>query len=311
IFRKVLKSITSPDFYGRWVQQPTSETPIDPRLADNPKFYPFFRECVGAIDGTHVPVTVRDISPDAWRDRNGQRSTNVMAACDFSFRFTYVRAGYEGSGNDVNVMENAIEDDFVVPHGRFYLADAGYGAHPGLRVPYRGKRYHLKEWGKAGTRPKNKEELYNLRHAQARNVIERIFGVVKERFSIMKHGSEFSMADQFRTIYAVCVLHNMITTKEGIQRLGEELFPSILNLVAGVYDENDPGHIEEEARGKEEDKLLAKELATNQKLKRGQNTVGLSRYTVRKQADKVRDELAQDMWMQYTSYNARQQLANL
>jgi hypothetical protein len=28
----------------------------------------------------------------------------------------------------------------------------------------------------------NAQELYNLRHASARNVVERIFGVLKERF---------------------------------------------------------------------------------------------------------------------------------
>lgn len=32
-------------------------------------------------------------------------------------------------------------------------------------------------------RPQNREELYNLRHASARNVVERIFGVVKRRFA--------------------------------------------------------------------------------------------------------------------------------
>lgn len=33
-------------------------------------------------------------------------------------------------------------------------------------------------------RPQNKEELFNLRHAQLRNAIERILGVVKCRFPI-------------------------------------------------------------------------------------------------------------------------------
>ncbi len=40
-------------------------------------------------------------------------------------------------------------------------------------TPYRGVRYHLKEWGRANERPQNKEELFNLRHSSRRNVIER------------------------------------------------------------------------------------------------------------------------------------------
>ena len=33
--------------------------------------------------------------------------------------------------------------------------------------------------------PVNKEELFNLRHAQTRNVIECIFGVLKQHFRIL------------------------------------------------------------------------------------------------------------------------------
>ena len=41
----------------------------------------------------------------------------------------------------------------------------------GLITPYRGVRYHLKEYGRRG--PENEKELFNLRHASLRNEIER------------------------------------------------------------------------------------------------------------------------------------------
>ncbi|KAF9554698.1 hypothetical protein CPC08DRAFT_766532 [Agrocybe pediades] len=44
--------------------------------------------------------------------------------------------------------------DLTIPEGKYYLADAGF------------------EWGRANVRPATKEELYNLRHASARNVVE-------------------------------------------------------------------------------------------------------------------------------------------
>ena len=47
---------------------------------------------------------------------------------------------------------------------------------------------HLK-----GFRPVNKEELFNLRHAQAQNVIEHIFGVLKRRFRILVIPPEYSV----------------------------------------------------------------------------------------------------------------------
>jgi len=48
-----------------------------------------------------------------------------------------------------------------------------------LLVPYRSVRYHLSEWDRAKEAPRNPKELFNLRHASARNVIEQIFGVLK------------------------------------------------------------------------------------------------------------------------------------
>jgi hypothetical protein len=59
-------------------------------------------------------------------------------------------------------------------------------------------------------RPKNYRELFNLRHAQARNVIERIFGVVKRRFRLLVVAPEYDLATQAKMVPAICVLHNFI-----------------------------------------------------------------------------------------------------
>jgi hypothetical protein len=58
--------------------------------------------------------------------------------------------------------------------------------------------------------PDNKEELFNLRHAQARNIIERIFGVLKRRFRILLIGPEYSVEVQAKIPAALCAIHNFI-----------------------------------------------------------------------------------------------------
>lgn len=60
----------------------------------------------------------------------------------------------------------------------------------------------------------NKEELFNLRHASARNVIERIFGVLKRRFRILLISPEYGMEIQARVPAALCAIHNFILTHD-------------------------------------------------------------------------------------------------
>jgi len=63
-------------------------------------------------------------------------------------------------------------------------------------------------------RPINKEELFNLRHASLRNVIERIFGVLKRRFKILLLAPEYSLDIQARIPVALSSIHNFIRTHE-------------------------------------------------------------------------------------------------
>jgi len=73
-------------------------------------------------------------------------------------------------------------------------------------------RYHLKEWDRANRNPENALELFNLRHSNLRNHIERIFGVLKSRFPILSTPQAFAIKDQIRHLRALCGLHNFIRT---------------------------------------------------------------------------------------------------
>ncbi|XP_042019115.1 uncharacterized protein LOC121766954 [Salvia splendens] len=59
----------------------------------------------------------------------------------------------------------------------------------GFITPYKGVRYHLKEWGPGTQAPQTPEELFNLKHTKARNVIERAFAVLKMRWGILRSPS--------------------------------------------------------------------------------------------------------------------------
>uniref|UniRef100_A0A803KUB8 Transposase n=1 Tax=Chenopodium quinoa TaxID=63459 RepID=A0A803KUB8_CHEQI len=88
----------------------------------------------------------------------------------------------QSSAHDMRVLRNALSrsNGFRVPRGNYYLVDAGYTNCEGFLAPYRGQRYHLKEW--TDQQPESAEEFYNMKHARARNVIERCFGLLKGRW---------------------------------------------------------------------------------------------------------------------------------
>ena len=201
-------------------------------------------------------------------------------------QFCYILSGWEGSATDGRIFDDACRKDFAIPSGSYYLADTGFMTCNALLIPYCGTCYHLKEWGRAPQkycffflkiftinfsfdRPRNYKELYNLRHSQARNVIERIFGVVKRRFRLMVAAPEYPVQTQAKLVPALCVLHNFIRTHD----------PEDLDLV-------DSAEVEcRSPQRQPQDFRVTVDAAE------------------RREANDRRDKIAQAMWTQYIEYN--------
>ncbi|RLN29183.1 uncharacterized protein C2845_PM05G30760 [Panicum miliaceum] len=130
------------------------------KIASDPRYMSFFQNCIGAIDGTHVPITISEESAPPLRNRKGILSQNVMCACDFDLKFTFISCGWEGSASDAGVLRSARSKGFHVPEGKFYLVDGGYANTPSFIAPYRGVRYHLSEFRRQESYA-NYRELFN------------------------------------------------------------------------------------------------------------------------------------------------------
>nr|XP_034591814.1 protein ALP1-like [Setaria viridis] len=179
----------------------------------NPRFSPYFDNCIGAIDGTHVPVVVPNDKVVQHTGRHGYPSQNVLAVCDFDMRFTFVVSGWPGSVHDMRVFSDALTkygDRFPhPPSGKFYLVDSGYPNRTGYLAPYKGIKYHLPEF-RSGPMPKGMKETFNYAHSSLRNVIERSFGVLKMKWRILLGIPSFPMHKQSKIIVACMALHNFI-----------------------------------------------------------------------------------------------------
>lgn len=135
-------------FYNKYVHLPPADV-VPPEIRSNPKFFPYFKGCLGAVDGSLLDAFVSSIDMARYRSCKGRISTNLLAACQFNLLFCYLLSGWEGSAADGRVFDEARRTDFAILAGSYYLGDAGFPNCDALLVPYRGVRYHLKEWEQA------------------------------------------------------------------------------------------------------------------------------------------------------------------
>jgi hypothetical protein len=68
-------------------------------------------------------------------------------------------------------------------------------------------------------RPQTPMELFSLRHAFLRNVVERIFKIPKRRFRILRSALEYPMLSQVDLIYVLTAIHNYIRKEAGLEAL--------------------------------------------------------------------------------------------
>ncbi|KAL0430522.1 UNVERIFIED_CONTAM: hypothetical protein Sradi_0678200 [Sesamum radiatum] len=134
----------------------------------------WFKGCLSALDGTYIDVRVPDCAKGRYRNRKGQTSLNVLGVCNMEGLFTYVLSGWEGSAVDGRVLFDSLSRS------------------TGLKVPLECM------------------QAFKLRHAAARNVIERLFGLLKTRWGILRSPSYYSIDVQSRIVVACCLLHNYV-----------------------------------------------------------------------------------------------------
>ncbi|KIO01182.1 hypothetical protein M404DRAFT_92287, partial [Pisolithus tinctorius Marx 270] len=68
-FKKILFTFLSCDIYSKYVRLPHSDAPVHPTIHNNPKFFPFFADAIGAINGMHIMCAPSSEERDAMRNR--------------------------------------------------------------------------------------------------------------------------------------------------------------------------------------------------------------------------------------------------
>jgi hypothetical protein len=199
----------------------------------------------------------------------------------------------------VTLCCRAHNGDLPQLENRFYLADGGYGMRKGILVPYNGVRYHLREQGLASQKPVNAKELFNLRHAQLRNVIERIFGVVKRRFKILSSAPQFSdFKVQVKLVTVLCALHNFM--RHAAKDVEDEIYAEVDFLLS------ESQRVERQQREMEDDVEFGPvaprlgEAAITSAMERA-FLHSPSTATESKKMAQIRNQIAERMWEDYVA----------
>lgn len=192
---------------GRDLVGPRNDHRTHLRILNSGKFWPWFKDCIGAIDGTKVSAWRRADIRGCVRNRHGGLSQHVLAACDHDMRFVYVRVGWYGSAHHARVLQNSLLDPnaafMMPPIGKYYAVGSTYSNLPGFMAPFKSVRGTPQE--------RAAKSLFNKRHASLRSIIERTFGVLKMRFPILEGPMQnYMIATQNNIVLACCALHNFM-----------------------------------------------------------------------------------------------------
>ncbi|XP_068734006.1 putative nuclease HARBI1 [Montipora capricornis] len=196
-FTQCLKSIA-----GEWIIFPTSREEVNETMT---KFYSIgaFPKVMGAIDGTLIPIRAPAKEEHLYVCHKGFHAINVMAVCDAEMRFTNIVAKWHGSVHDSAIFNGSalqIHMETKQQEG-WLLGDRGYALQSYLMTPLNPDKVSSAA-----------EETYQRSHTRTRNVIERSFGLLKQRFRCLDFSGgtmQFSPCRCCDIIVAIVVLHNM------------------------------------------------------------------------------------------------------
>ena len=173
-----------------------------------------FPQCVGAIDGSHIPIAAPALNHTDYYNRKGWYSMLVQAVVDHDYLFRDICVGWPGSVHDARVFANSMlyrritEDDLIAKGGTRTLlgntvpvniiGDAAYPLETWLMKPFTDNGSLTEE-----------EKCFNYRLSRARMVVENAFGRLKARWRRLMKKNDMHTEHIPNVISACCVLHNV------------------------------------------------------------------------------------------------------
>ena len=156
---------------------------------------------VGAIDGSHIPISEPSKHQENYVNRKGFHSILLQAVCDNDLKFIDVYAGWPRSVHDARVFRNSPlchNLSALCGEGSFIAGDTAYPLLVHLMTPFKDNG-HLSA----------AQKRFNFKLSSECCMIERAFALLKGRFRRLKFLKMWSIKETTESIIAACVLHNI------------------------------------------------------------------------------------------------------
>lgn len=192
-------------------------------------------QLIGAIDGSHIPITPPKMGSADFFNRSGYHSVVLQAIVDHQYLFRDISCKLPGSNHDADVLrESAFFKNLgnIMPKGTKHVN--------GMDIPFMimgDPAYPLQNWLiKNYAYDRNTTAVmdsFNIYMNKGRVVVENAFGRLKSRWRILARRSEIDFRFMPTVVAACCILHNICElSKEKVSNRwllhlseDEELFP--------------------------------------------------------------------------------------
>ncbi|KNZ63296.1 hypothetical protein VP01_1162g10 [Puccinia sorghi] len=168
-------------------------------------------QIVGAIDGTHVLVSIP--AHDNWNGYINRKSwASIVFQCvvDGEGNFCNVCGGGPGLMHDARVFRRSklgpsLRAKYsttppMIPHGTFLVGDAGYPTKANILLPYPSVVSPSNQW-------------FSFIQSSTRIVVERAFGRLKNRFRVLLNAQIATPVQARNTSFACMILHNILNRR--------------------------------------------------------------------------------------------------
>ena len=170
-------------------------------------------QCVGAIDGCHIPIAAPVNNHTDYYNHKCWYSMILQGVVDANYRFLGVCIGWPGSVHDARVFAHSnlykkITEEELLPSKPlrvngvdvplFLIGDSAYPLNTWLMKPFPHNGVLTTE-----------QKTFNYRLCRARIVVENAYGRLKARWRRLMKRNDMHVRNIPNVVAVACILHNM------------------------------------------------------------------------------------------------------